>query len=212
MDLSKPVRFLLFCIALGFFSEKTFSQTQVGNCFSEIKEITLRDSFLVESIATLIDTAFLSEKNVAYDHEKSPYEQGKGYVRLNIYNHRLDNLRTRYVLTAALNTIEEEYPDSSYPQFFTYIDGRLVLVYCRTCIDEQLAMPSPLSESTKSALRERLEPFLVPTVKAMLPGKDGELEEADFRIQTYLRMNGDFEILVDPQGNHTVNTKVSHYL
>ncbi len=205
-------RLYLSFAGLLLLSSGAFAQSAGESGLAEIKEISLRDTFLIQSIATVIDTTFVPEKNVAYDHERSPYEQGKGYVRLDIYNHRLDNLRTRYVLTAALETIEEDYPDSSYPQAFSYIDGRLVLVYCGTCIDELLATTTPLSESTKSALRERLEPFLVPTVKAMLPGKDGELEEANFRIHTYLRMNGDFEILVDVQGNHTVNTKVSHYL
>ncbi len=193
-------------------SSGTFAQSVVDNGLAEIKEISLRDTFLIESIATLVDTTFVPEKDVAYDHEKSPFEQGKGYVRLDIYNYSLDKVRTRYVVTATLNTIEEDTPDSIYPQAFSYIGGRIVLVYCRTCIDEQLATTSPLNEAAKADLRGRLEPFLVPTVKAMLPGKDGELEEADFRIHTYLRMNGDFEILVDPQGNHTVNTKVSHYL
>ncbi len=203
--------YLLFA-GLLMLSYGAFAQSTGESGLAEIKQISLRDTFLIESIVTLVDTTFVPEKDVAYDHDKSPFEQGKGYVRLDIYNHQLENLSTRYVLTAVLNTIEEENPDSSYPQFFTYIDGRLVLVYCQTCIDEQLATRSSLSESTKSGLRERLEPFLVPTVKVMLPGKDGELEEADFRIQNYLRMNADFEILVDPQGNHTVNTRVSHYL
>ncbi len=179
--------------------------------FSEIEEIHLKDTILIGSISALIDSAFTAENKAVFKSDISLFKQGAGYIRLDIWNHRLENIRARYVVTKSLDTIEEEAADSVYPLYFTYIKNRIVLVYCQTCLDHELTTIQPLSEASKTALRDRLEPFLVPPIKAMIPGKDGNPEEVDFRIQ-YYGLKPVFEILVDKSGNHKISQRVSHYL
>lgn len=187
------------------------SQSEKKAGFSEIEEIHLIDTVLIGSISALIDSSFSSVANEVFTTDISPFKQGAGYIRLDIWNHRLENIRTRYVVTKSLNTIEEEAADSVYPLYFTYINDRIVLVYCQTCLDGEMTTVQSISEASKTALRDRLEPFLVPTTKAMIPGKDGNPEEVDFRIQ-YYGLKPAFEILVDNSGDHQISQQVSHYL
>lgn len=209
--MAKSVLFFLFLFGLVSLSSESVSQSEMNAGRLEIEEISLNDPFLIDRISTLIDSVFLPVTSGVFKSGISPFWQGAGYIRLDIWNHRSEDIRTRYVVTAALDTIEEEHADSVYPSYFTYIRDRIVLVYCQTCIDGQLALGQPLDDPSKAMLRQRLEPFLVPPTKAMIPGKDGNPEEVDFRIQ-YYGLKPAFEILVDKSGNHQISQQVSHYL
>ncbi|GAB3221204.1 hypothetical protein GCM10027454_13390 [Algoriphagus aestuariicola] len=169
----------------------------------DIKEVQLNDSVLVEAISALIDTTFVSVGEAPFDANISPFEQGKGYVELKVWNNQPGDILTKYQVTPTLNTVEADHSDSVYPQFFAYIKDRIILIYCMTCLNET-QIGNTLSEESKVAFRERLEPFLVPTVKIKSPGKDGLLFDEDFRVQYYF-IKPAFEILVHRSGEYVIN-------
>ena len=93
----------------------------------EIKQVQLKDSVLIEAISALIDTTFVPLKNEPYDFDISPFEQGKGYIKLAIWSNQPGSVLTKYQVTATLNTVEKDHSDSLYPQFFTYIkDSKMI--------------------------------------------------------------------------------------
>lgn len=121
------------------------------------------------------------------------FKKGFGYVRLYIegnlqgtFFHEGDTL-ARYYISPSLVSIKKEAADTVYPPFYSYVGGRLVLVYM-PILDNVTDLN--FSEKSKKKLRKRVDAFLEKPQDVTAYNMDGSVAFRDkhFRID-YFRIH-----------------------
>lgn len=145
----------------------------------EIHEIELTDTVLISTISEYIKETKTFDS--LFNHV--------GYVKvdirgLNNYNKEKEIFRIYYI-TDSSYPLEKNDQDKSYPDYYTYIDDKLVLIY--NDLNKEL-FKYTFSSSSKKKLRKLMDPFLSPKITPKYLPKNKKERDfiKDFREQ-YVR-------------------------
>jgi hypothetical protein len=155
----------------------------------EIHEIELTDTVLISTISEYIKETKTFDS--LFNHV--------GYVKvdirgLNNYNKEKEIFRIYYI-TDSSYPLEKNDQDKSYPDYYTYIDEKLVLIY--NDLNKELFQYT-FSCKSKKKLRKLTEPFLGPKITPKdLPKNKKERDFIkDFREQ-YVRFRHTELIIIE---------------
>ncbi len=152
----------------------------------EIQEITLQDTFLVKQIGLFIDE----------ESRTDPSFLKKGYVILWISEkpYMDDKVEKTYGLNKQFYNHDNLNNDLSFPPFYTFVKGRMVLVDIKT-LDGTVCLK--YTKKSKVAFQKKLEPFLAERVKMKFPDKDGKLRTVNnFRPGEIVQIHGGMTIYI----------------
>lgn len=168
-----------------------FSAVSQSSYPISIQSITIKDTILIKEVEKLIQEEVNREMDTTTTNKvfaDNFFKKGLGYVRLYIEGNLAGDTLFRYYIAASLISLKEGAEDATYPPFYTYIGGRLVLVYMP--ILENVAALNYSSKS-KRELRKRVDAFLEKPQNVKIYNQDGSLAFKDktFRID-YFRFHG----------------------
>ncbi|WNB18654.1 hypothetical protein [Marivirga arenosa] len=117
-------KILLIVIFLLNCNRNLYSQNKSNCCSIKIQQIELNDSILVKEIDLLLD--YMNSRD-------SLFNQGFGYIRVNTFPNYNFNPNSdtvfQYMLYPEVNTFDRKDIDSLFPKYYSFVEGRVVLIY-----------------------------------------------------------------------------------
>ncbi|MCC9135236.1 hypothetical protein ACFSKU_12115 [Pontibacter silvestris] len=179
------------------FSLLVFSAFGQKRELMEIQYITIKDTFLVKEMEKLIQDEVNREPDTTTTDKvftENFFAKGLGYVRLYAGGNLEGDTLTRYYIAPSLVSIKKEAADYVYPPFYSYVGGRLVLVYVPVL---ENVTKFNFSKKSKKKLRKRVDAFLEKPRDMTFYDMEGNVAFKDkhFRID-YFRIHDDKYIYI----------------
>lgn len=166
---------VLIILALLANSLCSFGQNNVP---VTIQCVTLRDEVLKKEIINII-----AEESNSNDPD-SLFKKGLGYVVVHIQSYSRGDTLTKYYIAPSLISLKEKDFDDNYPNFYSYVGGRIVLIYIN---EIQKSLNISYSDKSKSELRKKLDQFLEKTTDQTFFDNSGNkaFRDKKFRIDHF---------------------------
>lgn len=168
----------LWCIpVLGQLPEQTTTQVfeipaperLTGDGPLLIQRVELQDSVLIREIKQLIAEETATTALV---------RNGLGYLSLGIEEYHDENstFLRRYEFSISFHVPSSDWSNTSYPPFYSYVAGRLVLIHVG---DLQYSLRLAYSATTKKQLRKRIDQFLEKPQRMVFRDMNGKVAFID---------------------------------
>ncbi|WP_423146445.1 hypothetical protein [Rubrolithibacter danxiaensis] len=143
---------------------------QIGLCqkahSAHIQYIELSDTSLINEIKKVI------AKEVNSNDPEFFFKRDFGYVEVRISEFSQGDTIMKVEISPALSGIQKGQPDFYYPNYYSYIDGKLILIYSR--LVRQL-FKIELTNSTKNKIRKKVLKVLPKPEKKTLYDINGKV-------------------------------------
>ena len=188
ISMMKKYRFIALCVVLLWFdgSNAQISRPKEEGTMS-LQEVTLGDSIAVKQIELMIDTLTATDAR---------FREGLGGIRLTVLNTQRDSALSEYVLGpdsfSIYQMLKEGIKDKDrlFPMFYTYISGRLVLIYHEPLGD---LLDVTYSRKSKKALLKNMSVYLEEPVTVVLRDDQGKKlgkKDRNARLDSYFYLHG----------------------
>lgn len=139
-----------------------------------IKPVTILDTFLIQQLEL-----FIQEES----RKDSLFRSGLGYMQVFASQDVEAGIDQRYYINNEFHSLKETDNDPAFPPFYSYVAGRLVLIYMQVW-DGFICYR--YSNNSKKALQRKLESFLPKSKKLVARDKEGKIfiRDKHFRIET----------------------------
>lgn len=167
--------FVVISLLLLFLTQKGFCQSKSGN--AEITYLHIKDSLLISSIQKLVKQVETTD---------TLYRKGYGYITLQVKEYSQKDTLIDYSINPSLLSIREDSIDQLYPDHYTYVNNRLVLIHINVL--NQLAVRK-YTEKSKSEIRKLVNSTLEKTRKVTFYDVNEKKAFTDkhFRVDYLLR-------------------------
>ena len=161
----------------------------------DIKEVTLSDQFLIESIEDLIERT---------ENEDEHFSKGLGYIKLYESKVSCDSISRQYWITPSLTGVKPY----TVPQFYTTVSDRPVLLYVES-LNRLISIQ--FSRKSLKKLNKILSNYLLPAHKVKAKDEEGNvvIKDKNFRQEYYFVRKGIF-INYDDQNNASMHQDLSY--
>lgn len=127
-----------------------------SKCRINIQEITLKDSVMIDVIHQVVNSEEQSTDSTNF------FKRKLGYIAVYISEpHNRDTL-LKYEIEPRMRDIKEDADDSVFPLFYSYVSGKLILIYFASL---RRITDCPFTLKSKRAIRKKINTFLEPTKK-----------------------------------------------
>ena len=166
------MKYILTFVILLFFGS-AFCQSEKQ--YTEISYINLKDSILINTIKRVISD------QVASTDTSNLFKKGLGYIEVTVtkYTHK-DTLRSYGIIPSGYG-IKKESSEMVYPDYYSFIDNKLILINLGITSDISLKQ---FSESSKEHIRNLVDNCLEKPRSVTFYDENGKIAFTDpkFRI------------------------------
>lgn len=124
-----------------------------------IQYLPIADSSIIGTIRQVIDQEVNSSDTNHF------FRKGLGYVAMHIQRFSGGDTVLRYDLLPAMYGFKKKDDDDVYPPFYSYVDGRLVLIFSSQL--ERVGGKIAFTTKSKARLRKQVDRFLEKTERAV---------------------------------------------
>ena len=173
------MRFFLPFIIIFSFVKTSFGQTNK----IEIQHLNIKDSSFIKNVKSIIEY----EKNSTEDNHHF-FKNGFGYIAVTIHDYVHGDTLIKYNVLPMMSNIGENDDSIVYPLYYTYIDGRPVLIYLSTIKNFASVV---FSKKSKRFISELIKPFLEKTKDVQMYDENGKkaFRDKNFRVD-YFKLSG----------------------
>ena len=165
-----------FFILILFILHSNFLFCQ--NSKINIQYITLKNKIIEKEIEEIVD------KEIENDKTNGFFKKGLGYINLYMENYVHGDTLAKCYVEPSMYSLKKGDENAKYPIFYTYINGRIVLIYIN--ILQNFINPI-FSERSKSKIRRKLNYFLEKTTDQTFYDDSGKkaFRDKNFRIDYF---------------------------
>ena len=148
-----------------------------------ITQVEITDTTLKNNIR------FVLEK---YQKNNAFFKKGYGYVNIFLQSFSQGDTLRRYNISPSLVGIKHRQPDRYYPDYYSYINNKLILIHIDALDD---FLDRKLSEKDKKRIRKLVDNTLEPTRTIVLPHVGKRVKDKHFRPDYFL-LDGGLNVFV----------------
>jgi len=176
--------FLLFVIML-FLIQTIYGQEKK----LKIQYLDIRDSSFIKNVTSIIE----NEKNSTGDEHRF-FKNGLGYISVTVYDYIHGDTLLKYNVLPMMSNIGRDDAALVYPFYYTYIDGRPILVYLHSI---NSIAKIEFDEKSKQFISKLIQPFLEKTKDVQMYDENGRktFRDKNFRIN-YFKFFGEKDFYI----------------
>lgn len=161
---------------------------QIKNQYSTLSYVTLTDSILINTIKHSLNIELNS------DDSKNLFKKGFGYIAVHVVKYSQNDTLRVYYISPALLSIKEDSPNSLYPDFYSFVNNQLVVIYLDVL---NKFAEKEYSNKEKKRIREMINKHLVKTKKVTFYDENEKKSFTDkhFRID-YFKFGGGYNVYI----------------
>jgi hypothetical protein len=176
--------FLIFLIYLGVGVQSSSGQEKR---YTDISYLKISDSALIDGINKVVN----QEVN---NPDDSLFKKGFGYIRVSVIQYPKNDTVIVYYIAPELSAITKKSIEQVYPDYYSFVNGRLVLITMRAL---DVFASREFSEKSKKNIRELVDKCLEKTQKVTFYDENNKKAFTDKHFRTdYLLFGGGMELYI----------------
>ncbi|MES2426050.1 MAG: hypothetical protein V4560_03720 [Bacteroidota bacterium] len=176
--------FLIFLIYLGVGVQSSSGQEKR---YTDISYLKISDSALIDGINKVVN----QEVN---NPDDSLFKKGFGYIRVSVIQYPKNDTVIVYYIAPELSAITKKSIEQVYPDYYSFVNGRLVLITMRAL---DVFASREFSEKSKKNIRELVDKCLEKTQKVTFYDENNKKAFTDKHFRTdYLLFGSGKELYI----------------